>query len=154
MYLDTKIIGQNLKLLRIARGVSQEELAGSINLTRSTYSSYEAGTKLPDMQTLDALCELYDISFDSLVNHDLTQGVLNRIYFNKDNREIAHLLNAFQELSIPSKFLIAQRLDILVQSEYALYAGILKPFGKNKDKVKRKAKNRTLPTVSSGRLAE
>lgn len=128
---DLELIGRNLKLLRTARGVSQEELAGAIHLTRSTYSSYESGTKLPDLQTLDALSELYDVSFDSLVNHDMTTGIINRIYFNKDNKEVAELLNTFQGLSISSKFLISQRLDFLIRSEYSLYSSILKPYGDN-----------------------
>lgn len=129
MHPSTERLSKNLKLLRTARGVSQEELAGSIHLSRSTYSTYETGLKMPDMQTLDALSALYDISFDSLVNYDLTKGLMNRIYFNKDNRDVANLLNAFQGLSIPSKFLISQRLELLIQNEYSLYSSILKPYG-------------------------
>lgn len=131
MHIDKKTVGKNLKLLRTARGISQEELAGSIRIARSTYASYEAGVKIPDLQTLDALSALYDVSFDSMVNYDMTQGLIHRIYFNKDNREIANLLNDFQGLSISSKFLISQKLELLIQKEYSLYASILKPCGNN-----------------------
>ena len=43
MGLNLDILSRNLKLLRTANGMSQEELADKIYLTRSTYSTYESG---------------------------------------------------------------------------------------------------------------
>ena len=47
MGLNLDILSRNLKLLRTANGMSQEELADKIYLTRSTYSTYESGAKPP-----------------------------------------------------------------------------------------------------------
>ena len=121
MAIDLNILRNNMKYLRFRRGISQLELASTIHLTRSTYSSYEAGTKVPDLQTIDALAHVYDMSFESLVNHDLTDGLMNRIYFYHENKEIASLLNDFLSLSISSRYLIAQRMNILLEKEKALY---------------------------------
>lgn len=121
MAVDLYTLGNNLRALRNSRRASQEEVTNFIHLTRSTYSSFETGQKIPDLQTLDAICALYDISFDSLVNYDLTKGLIKRIYFDKCNQDVADLLNRYQSLSLSSKFLIMQRVDILIEKEYALF---------------------------------
>ena len=126
MTIYNETLCKNLKYLRNRLGISQETLSAGINLTRSTYVSYEKGTRTPDLQTLDALARLYEVSFDSLVNYDLTDGILNRIYFSSDDRELAELLNDYQALSVSSKYLLTQRLGILLDKEAALYADNLK----------------------------
>ncbi|MBR1993054.1 MAG: helix-turn-helix transcriptional regulator [Firmicutes bacterium] len=98
------------------------KVANAIYLTRTTYCSYENGTKPIDMQTIDALANLYDISFDSLVNYDLSDGMFHRIYFNEENKDMAEMLNAYQYLSIPSKLLLSQRMDMLRDKEKFLYS--------------------------------
>ena len=123
--IDRNTLHKNLKLLRTMHSISQEDLSSAIHLARSTYSAYETGAKTPDLQTLDALAALYDISFDSLVNYDLSEGLLNRIYFANDNKEAIDLLNSYQGLSVSSKFLIAQRLDVLLEKEDSLYRSSL-----------------------------
>lgn len=118
---------KNLKYLRNTLGISQETLAAEINLARTTYTAFEKGKKAPDIQTLDALSNLYDVSFDSLVNYDLTEGMMNRIYFVDENRELAQMLNSYQALSVSSKYLILQRVNILLDKEASLYSDILVP---------------------------
>ncbi|MBK7131242.1 MAG: helix-turn-helix transcriptional regulator [Crocinitomicaceae bacterium] len=57
------MIGDNLKLLRKRRGVSQEEIATELGLTRSTYSGYENGIAEPSIETLIKISAYYDMSF-------------------------------------------------------------------------------------------
>ena len=45
-------------------------MANTIHLARSTYSTYETGAKIPDLQTIDAISSLYGINFEDLVNRD------------------------------------------------------------------------------------
>lgn len=53
--------------LRKQKGMSQEELAGALDVTRQTVSKWEAGDSTPDMEKLTALGELFDVSLDQLV---------------------------------------------------------------------------------------
>lgn len=121
MAVDLVTLGNNMRFLRLSRRASQEELTNFIYMTRSTYSSFENGQKVPDLQTLDAICAIYDISFDSLVNYDLTKGLIREIYFEPHNKEFADVLNKYQSLSVPSKFLLRQRVEILLEKENALF---------------------------------
>lgn len=67
------MIGENLKLLRKRRGVSQEEIATELGLTRSTYSGYENGIAEPSIETLIKISAYYDMSLDKFIKRDLTR---------------------------------------------------------------------------------
>lgn len=53
--------------LRKKKGLSQEELAGRINVSRQTVSKWEVGDSTPDMEKMIALSDLFEISLDELV---------------------------------------------------------------------------------------
>lgn len=59
--------GNKLYELRKKSGLSQEELAGKLNVTRQTVSKWELGESSPDMEKLIALCDLFELSLDELV---------------------------------------------------------------------------------------
>ena len=52
-------IHQNLKELRKIAGITQEEVAQQVGLTRQAISSYEAGRTRPDLEMLGKLAALY-----------------------------------------------------------------------------------------------
>lgn len=53
--------------LRKQKGLSQEELANRLNVSRQTVSKWEIGDSTPDMEKLAAISSLFDISLDELV---------------------------------------------------------------------------------------
>lgn len=53
--------------LRKQKGLSQEEVANRLNVTRQTISKWELGDSTPDMEKLTAIGDLFDISLDELV---------------------------------------------------------------------------------------
>ena len=59
--------GNRLYELRKQKGLSQEELANRMDVTRQTVSKWELGDSTPDMDKLVLLGELFDISLDELV---------------------------------------------------------------------------------------
>lgn len=52
-------ISQNLKDLRRLSGLTQEQVAQQVGLTRQAISSYESGRTQPDLDTLARLAEVY-----------------------------------------------------------------------------------------------
>lgn len=62
--------GSNLRNLRIAAGLTQEQLAKKINLSKANVSKYEAGTVEPNLETLVLICKLFDVSADYMLNLD------------------------------------------------------------------------------------
>ncbi|HOS19255.1 MAG TPA: helix-turn-helix transcriptional regulator [Clostridia bacterium] len=53
-------IHENLRQLRRARNLTQEDVADRLGFARQTISSYESGRTQPDVETLSRLAEVYD----------------------------------------------------------------------------------------------
>lgn len=60
----------NLQFLRARRGLTQEQLAEELNVSRQSVSKWESGAAFPEMDTLLRLCELYEVSLDLLLRGD------------------------------------------------------------------------------------
>ena len=59
-------LGGKLKELRLNVGLTQEELASKLGLSRVNYTRYENGKVNPDYETIIKLADFYDISLDEL----------------------------------------------------------------------------------------
>ncbi len=63
-------ISERLKEMRQNAGMTQEEVAEKIMVSRVTVSHWENGKSLPDIVSLISLSDLYGISLDELVKGD------------------------------------------------------------------------------------
>lgn len=64
-------LGENLIRSRKKSGLSQEEVAAKLGVSRQTVSKWELGETLPDIQQAKKLSTLYHITLDELVELDL-----------------------------------------------------------------------------------
>ena len=64
-------ISEKLKEARQKSGMTQEQVADKIMVSRVTVSHWENGKSLPDIVSLINLSDLYSISLDELVKGDL-----------------------------------------------------------------------------------
>lgn len=62
-------IGEKITQLRTAEGISQEQLAEKISVSRQSVSKWEMDQALPQIDKVLQLCELFDVSTDELL-HD------------------------------------------------------------------------------------
>ena len=65
-------IANKLLELRKAEGLSQEQLAQKLGISRQAVSKWERGEASPDTDNLIELARLYDISLDELLLHEPT----------------------------------------------------------------------------------
>ena len=65
MQLSDKLVS-----LRRSLGLSQEELAEKLNVSRQAVSRWESGTAMPDAANLLQLSKLFGVSADYLLNDD------------------------------------------------------------------------------------
>ena len=63
-------IGEKLKSSRLNAGMTQEQIAEKINVSRQTISNWENGKSLPDVISLIEISDLYQISLDDLLKGD------------------------------------------------------------------------------------
>ncbi len=72
---NNKELAKNMRFLRKCYGFTQQKVAKSMGITRSSYSYYESGRVLPDLYALIKLCEFYDIELADLVTKEGVQKV-------------------------------------------------------------------------------
>jgi len=60
----SEIIGKKLKQLRKSKGMTQEQVAERVDITRSTISNYEIGRRTPHLKDLSALADVFGVGLD------------------------------------------------------------------------------------------
>ena len=60
-------LGEKLKTLRASRGLSQEQLAAELNVSRQAVSKWECGDAAPDLDKLRAICTYFGVTTDYLI---------------------------------------------------------------------------------------
>lgn len=61
------MLGEKIRDLRKRDGLSQEEVAEKLNVSRQMISKYELGETLPDLEKLEELTKLFDVSYADLL---------------------------------------------------------------------------------------
>ena len=59
------MLQENLIMLRNMYGMSQEEIAVKIGISRQAYAKWESGATVPDIEKCKRLADFYDVTIDS-----------------------------------------------------------------------------------------
>ena len=78
------MISEKLKEARQKAGMTQDQVAEKIMVSRVTVSHWENGKSLPDIVSLISLSDLYSISLDELVKEDSKMVEKVRKKFDED----------------------------------------------------------------------
>lgn len=83
-------LGSQIKQHRKELGISQDELAARIFVSRQSVSNWETGKTYPDIQTLLLLAEAFGVSLDELIKGDVEEmkqeiNAQERAGFNRDS---------------------------------------------------------------------
>ena len=83
-------ISERLKQARTVSGMTQEQVAENIMVSRVTLSHWENGKTLPDIASLISLSDLYQISLDELLKGDpkMTEKVKKDAKDLKSNKRL------------------------------------------------------------------
>ena len=61
------VVSDSIKKLRKEKGMTQDELAEKLNVTRQAVSNWETGKTQPDIETLTRLAEIFDVSVERII---------------------------------------------------------------------------------------
>lgn len=61
------IFSQRIKELRIANNLTQKQVASVIGMSLMAYAHYELGDRQPSIDTINKLCDLFDVTSDYLL---------------------------------------------------------------------------------------
>jgi transcriptional regulator with XRE-family HTH domain len=63
-------LSEKIKKLRSENNLTQEQLAGKLQVSRSTISSWETGRSFPDLEMIIDICDSFHVSLDFLLRED------------------------------------------------------------------------------------
>lgn len=109
-------IAKIIALKRRELGITQEELAGFIGVTKASVSKWETGLSYPDIELLPKLAVYFDISVDELLNYtpQLTKEQIKKLYHEFRKKFEA---NPYEE--------VMKECDIIIKKYYSCYPLIL-----------------------------
>jgi transcriptional regulator with XRE-family HTH domain len=64
-------LGEKLLYLRKTKGLSQEQLASEVTVSRQAISKWELGESIPDTENIIQLTKIFDVSADFLLNEEV-----------------------------------------------------------------------------------
>ena len=68
------MLSENLVMLRNLKGLTQEQVAEVVEISRQSYAKWEQGETVPDIEKCDRLAALYGIKLDALMHYDEKVG--------------------------------------------------------------------------------
>ena len=130
--------GDNLKLIRKNKNMSQEELAEKVNVTRQSVSKWENGEAYPEMNNILELCKIFNCKINDLVHTDMSditsldeEIVMRVVKFNeKKQNQVKTLSNVISLIGSIGKIVL------MVAIPFVIMAMILVPYVVNNVEVK------------------
>ena len=82
------------KQLRISSGLTQQEIADKLGISRSTIGMYETGAREPDYETLEMIADFFNVDIDYLLGRTNKTTILpeSTYYLNDDARDLAQFM--------------------------------------------------------------
>lgn len=120
-------VSKQLIHLRNVKGISQEELASLMNVTRQAVSKWETDQALPDSEKIIRLSEIFEVTTDYLLKGKETDPM--DIYSQHNSKagadmsaEVSEILDNVHQMSKTKRYLIGAGLFL---SAFAVLIGII-----------------------------
>ena len=84
-------LGNSLFDARKKKGLSQEEVAEKLGVSRQTISKWEIEETVPDIYQAKKLAKIYGLSLDELIDADLDQKEIEEVIKNTDEKKEAKI---------------------------------------------------------------
>ena len=111
---------ENLKTLRIEKGMSQQFLADQLHVTRQTISKWESCQSYPDFQRLVLLSDFFGLTLDELVRDIDVQEVREK---NLNNEKLSSI---YDDINEGKKFI---RLCYIIGTGVLIFFSLIVLYG-------------------------
>lgn len=85
------MLNENIKAVRQAKGLSQEELAIKLNVVRQTVSKWERGLSVPDSEMLISISEVLGTPVSVLLGETVTENEPSELKVISEKLEVINL---------------------------------------------------------------
>lgn len=120
-------LGENIRSLRIANGITQEQLGYEMGVSAQAVSRWENGATYPDITMLPMIADFFDVTLDELMGRGRELEVSEREAFFESMREMRHrgevanILEAYDKMlqKHPNDaFLLHGKANVLFYSQF------------------------------------
>ena len=101
---NNKILGEKLKTLRLSYGLTQDDIAMLLGMSRTSFSKYENGAANPPLTVMRKLSVIYKVKLEYLIYDDDTTVVFNSQNVNEEPD--ADPINSFGDLTHDEKIMV------------------------------------------------
>ena len=101
-------IGMNIKRLRLAKGLTQEQLAELLTISTAAVSKWESKNTYPDITMLFPLAEIFGVTVDELLGYDEA----------KAKADVDKILAEYQRLYVEGRFAEGKELIVNARKKY------------------------------------
>ena len=122
--------GENLKIIRKNKKMSQEQLAEKVNVSRQSVSKWETGEAYPEMNNILELCKIFNCKINDLIHNDMSdissldeELIMYVVKFNEQKQKKVKTLS--NTISLISKI---SGIILKVAIPFVLLAMILLPY--------------------------
>ena len=114
--MDSLKIAENILYLRKQKGVTQDEMATFLNVTKASVSKWENGQSMPDIVLLPQLATYFDVTVDALLGYEpqLSKEQIQKIY--------GDLAANFAKIPFEEAF---AKSELMVKRYYSCYSFLL-----------------------------
>lgn len=123
--MNQKVIGEFIAALRKSRGMTQQNLADLLFVSNKSVSKWERGEGLPELSTLVAIADVFDVTLDELVNGSRSEA----ISIPKSKKHIKYLVSKqkkkYQLYCLLSQFILLLGYILLLTIGYTTFRSTL-----------------------------
>lgn len=81
------------KKLRAQSGLTQQEMADKLNISRSSIGMYENGEREPSFELLETIADYFNVDMNYLLGKkELSENIPQGYYLNEDARDMAQFM--------------------------------------------------------------
>ena len=112
-------LGEQIKQLRVKKGLTQNELASSVGATKASISNYERNQRIPQYSVLHAMAEVLEVPVTDLLAYTMKEEnnsdspSIDGQIDTKRPRRVKKLIAAFDQLSDEAQLIAIERVEEL-----------------------------------------
>lgn len=117
--IDPKVVGNNIKNIRLSKQWSMADLARYLKMSRSAVNNWEKGNNLPSPDNINKLAKLGGISTDQLLGNSTKENRNKKEIQISDKKkiEVKKIIKTYQEKIDKANDQIDELLDSITTAE-------------------------------------
>jgi transcriptional regulator with XRE-family HTH domain len=101
----------NLKNLRISKGLSQQSLADKLDISQQSVYKYENEITEPNIDMLKVIADFFDVSVDYLIGYSSCAHKVEAVQETELNADELDLIQKYRSLPVSSRHIFQQLIS-------------------------------------------